>query len=229
MADGSDRSIKLYHYTFSPYARKVLWYLALRQLPYAEVKQPPMLPRPDREAIGVAYRRIPFLTVGKDVYCDTRIMLKKLEELFPEGKIGATTPDGQALQKLLEIWHVEAGLFVKATQTMPSDMPILKDPKFAKDREQFSGRPWNGEMIDRNRPEALAYVRGAFSFLENTLLADGREWILKTKQPMLADIEGEPTIKIRRALYADSCPSRLDCSLAVNTQGSATSRNFLKI
>jgi len=74
---------------------------------------------------------------------------------------------------------------------MPSDMPILNDSKFAKDREQFSGRSWNRETIDKNRPEALAYVRGVYSFLENTLLADGRNWVLKTEQPTLADIEGE--------------------------------------
>ncbi len=40
------------------------------------------------------------------------------------------------------------------------------------------------------RPEALVEIRGAFELLEMTLLADGRDWILKTENPSLADIEG---------------------------------------
>lgn len=191
MAKDRARNIILYHYSYSPYARKILWYLALRNKPYAEVIQPPIEPRPDKEAIGVAYRRIPFMTIGKDVYCDTRIILRKLEQLFPEDKLGARTPDEMALQKLLEIWHVEAGTFARAAGIIPSDLPVVKDPKFAKDREQFSGRPWNREAMERNRPENLVYIQGAFSFLENTLLADGRKWITNTEQPRLIDIEGK--------------------------------------
>jgi hypothetical protein len=45
------------------------------------------------------------------------------------------------------------------------------------------------EDIEKQRPEALAEIRTAFAFLETTLLADGRDWILKTNKPSLADIE----------------------------------------
>ena len=34
--DGPNNGIVLYHYSFSPYARKVLWYLALRGIDYAQ-------------------------------------------------------------------------------------------------------------------------------------------------------------------------------------------------
>lgn len=153
-------------------------------------KQPPILPRPDVKALGVTYRRIPLMAIGRDVYADTRIILLKLEELFPEGKLGATDSDGKALEKLLESWAIDSGIFVRASQLIPPDMPLLKDPKFAKDREDFSGRPWSKEKILENRPEAMAHIRYAFNLLETTLLADDREWILKTDKPSLADIEG---------------------------------------
>ena len=39
-------------------------------------------------------------------------------------------------------------------------------------------------------PEALAHIWDAFDFLETGLLAYGRQWILKTEKPSLADIEG---------------------------------------
>lgn len=189
---GSDSDIILYHYSFSPYARRVTWYLALRGISYAQVKQPPVMPRPDLAAIGVNYRRIPVLAMGKDVYCDTRLILSKLEKLYPDGALGASDSDGKALEKLLESWSIESGIFFRASQLIPSSMPLLNDPKFTKDREQFSGRPWSKAQIDANRPEALAHIRNGFAFLETTLLADDRDWILKTDKPSLADIEGKP-------------------------------------
>lgn len=153
-------------------------------------KQPPILPRPDVKALGVTYRRIPLMSIGRDVYADTRIILSKLEELFPKGKLGATDSDGKALEKLLDSWTIDSGVFLRASQLIPPDMPLLKDPSFSKDREDFSGRSWSKEKILENRPEAIAHIRNAFNLLETTLLADGREWILKTDKPSLGDIEG---------------------------------------
>lgn len=57
--------------------------------------------------------------------------------------------------------------------------------------EGLTGKPWSVEAMERARPEHLTYIRGCFEFLETTLLADGREWVLKTDRPSLADIEGE--------------------------------------
>ena len=130
------------------------------------------------------------MSIDRDVYCDTRLILQKLEERFPDGALGANEPDRKALEKLLEKWTVDGGVFVRASQLIPPDMPLLKDTKFQKDREDFSGRSWTQESIQRNRPEALAHIRDAFGFLETTLLADGRDWVLKTEKPSLADIEG---------------------------------------
>ena len=151
-----------------------------------------MLPRPDIAALGVRYRRIPIMAIGRDIYCDSRLILSKLERMFPDGALGASVPDQRGVQKLLETWTVESGVFVRASQLLPAEMPLLKDEKFQKDRQDLSGRSWAPEAIEAMRPEALAHIRSSFTFLETTLLADGREWILKTAKPSLADIEGRP-------------------------------------
>ncbi len=148
------------------------------------------MPRPDLEAIGVRHRRIPIMAIGRDVYCDTRLILDKLEQLFPDGALGASQPDQRAVQKLLEKWTIDAGIFARASQLIPTSMPLLNDSRFTKDREDFSGRSWNKDQIEAMRPEAIAHIRDGFAFLETTLLADRREWILKTDEPSLADIEG---------------------------------------
>jgi glutathione S-transferase len=156
------------------------------------------MPRPDLGALGVKYRRIPVMAIGRDIYCDSRIILHKLEELLPDGALGASTPQDKAIEKFLQIWNIEAGVFVRASQLIPASMPLLNDPKFTKDRQDFSGRSWSKEQITANRPEALAAIRNAFEFLETTLLADGRQWMLKTDKPTLADIEGKQKVRCSR-------------------------------
>lgn len=169
------------------------WYLALRGIDYAQCTQPATLPREDLSALGVRYRRIPVMSIGRDIYCDTRLILQKLEERFPAGALGASEPDQKAVERLLEKWNIDSGVFVRAAQCLPPDMPLLKDTKFTRDREEYTGRSWAKTDIARMRPEALAHLREAFDLLETGLLADGREWVLKTEKPSLADIEGRFT------------------------------------
>ena len=153
--------------------------------------QPPILPREDLNALGVAYRRIPVMSIGRDVYCDTRLIISKLEERFPEGTLGARQPEHKAVQALLEKWTIDGGVFARAAELIPTDMPLINDPKFVKDREEYSGRSWVQKDRVEKRAEALVDMREMFGFLETTLLADGREWILNTPKASLADIEGK--------------------------------------
>lgn len=186
----SHNDIILFHYQFSPYARRVIWYLALKGIDYAQCIQPPYLPREDINALGVKYRRIPIMSIGRDVYCDTRLIIQKLEDRFPNGALGSSQPDQKAIERLLESWTIDGGVFVRMAQAIPPEMPLMKDSKFTKDREDYTGTSWSQESVKSRRPEALAHIRAAFETLETGLLADGREWILKTEKPSLADIEG---------------------------------------
>ncbi|KAL8987840.1 MAG: hypothetical protein Q9177_003003 [Variospora cf. flavescens] len=183
----SHNDIVLFHYTFSPFAKRVVWYLAFRGIDYAQCLQPPTLPREDVNALGVKYRRIPVLSIGRDIYCDTRLILDKLEERLPSGKLGASQPEQKAIEKLLEKWTVD-GVFPRAAQLIPPAMPLLNDPKFVQDRKDMTGRSWAKPAIAEGRPEALAHMREFFQLLESTILADGRDWVLNTEKPTLADI-----------------------------------------
>ncbi|KAL2105253.1 hypothetical protein VUR80DRAFT_8677 [Thermomyces stellatus] len=48
--------------------------------------QPGVMPRPDVAALGVNYSRIPVLSIGRDAYLDTRLLIRKLEALYHEKK-----------------------------------------------------------------------------------------------------------------------------------------------
>jgi len=163
--------------------------------------QPAMLPRPDLALLNLSYRRIPFLSVGRDIYLDTRLILSKLEQLYPStscaahkirGPLASTSATNAALEALLSRFIIDGGVFNRAAQLIPPDMPLLQDSKFTKDREEYTGRPWSVDAIKAGRPEALVYIREAFELMETTLLSDGRTWVLGGKEedgPTLADIE----------------------------------------
>ncbi|KAK8055399.1 Thioredoxin-like protein [Apiospora rasikravindrae] len=204
-----DLPIVLYHYVQSPYARRVIWYLNLRKIPYTECLQPPIMPRPDVAQLGVAYRRIPLLAIGRDVYLDTRLILQKLEALFPASEAhpslsaAASNAEGRALQSgLLSAWTNDAGgLFWNGVSLMPAELPGTNDPKFLADRAEMMGLPRDGpspiskEARAARRPQALCEIAEAMHLLESTLLAgsdsDGnsKNWLLGTERPTLADIE----------------------------------------
>lgn len=169
------------------------------------------MPRPDLARLGIRHRRIPILAIGRDVYLDTRLMLRKLEQITSSspsvrpplgvgGGAGKASPEERALERLLNVLTVDSGLFLDSARLIPSDVPAMKDPVFAKDRLDFFGGPLNPAPPSTasaapaaspalTRAEALAEIRHAASLLETTLLADGRAWILHTPAPSVADIE----------------------------------------
>ncbi|KAH8880879.1 hypothetical protein GQ53DRAFT_754720 [Thozetella sp. PMI_491] len=197
----SDLPLILYYYPESPYARRVTWYLALRGIPYTKCIQPRVLPRPDLARLGITYRRIPLLAAGREVYLDTRLILSKLDELFPvteaHPSLTPQTGDQRALAHLLERLVIDGGVFRWATGSLPLDAPQFQNPKFIADRADLVGAaslsgptsPFSREVRAAAQPTAVAELRAVMAFLESTLLADGRAWILGTESPSIGDIE----------------------------------------
>ncbi|AKJ99137.1 glutathione S-transferase [Pseudomonas sp. Cab53] len=82
----------LHHYPTSPFAEKARLLLGFKGLSWRSVHIPPMMPKPDLTALTGGYRKTPVLQVGADVYCDTSLIARRLEQekaspaLFPEGR-----------------------------------------------------------------------------------------------------------------------------------------------
>lgn len=183
--------IILFHYPFSPWSKKITAYLSLRGIPYTSCIQPLTQPRPDLDALGVKYRRIPVLSIGRDIYCDTLLMLEKLSELFPVTAeypgISATKPKDRALERLLEKW-TDAIVFKYAAAAIPSSNPALSNKEFTDDRKELWGREWTADHQDSLRPEALVNLRSQVQLLEQDLLTEGQDWIFPGPNPSISDI-----------------------------------------
>jgi glutathione S-transferase len=75
--------IILHHYDMSPYSEKMRAILGYKRLAWASVEMPSMLPKPDLIAISGGYRKAPVMQIGRDIYCDTRLMVRLLDRLHP--------------------------------------------------------------------------------------------------------------------------------------------------
>jgi glutathione S-transferase len=71
----------------SMYSEKVRRVLAYKGLAWADIEVPALPPKDDLVPLTGGYRRMPVLQLGADIYCDSALILEKLEELAPEPAI----------------------------------------------------------------------------------------------------------------------------------------------
>lgn len=84
--------IILHHYPTSLFAEKARLMLGFKGLSWRSVSIPSIMPKPDLTALTGGYRKTPVLQIGADIYCDTALMARRLEQkkaspaFFPEGQ-----------------------------------------------------------------------------------------------------------------------------------------------
>ena len=160
---------------FSPYSQKIRAALAASGISFQRSDQPVVLPRPILEKLDITYRRIPLLAFGKDVYCDSSLIIDELQS-----RCGAlpTTP----ADKAYEVFGVQ--LFVSALAIVPT---AALTPEFVKDRLAIFpalNNPSYGEL----RPSGLAEMRAKFQMIENDFLGKSTGPFIAGEKFGLADL-----------------------------------------
>ena len=108
---------------------------------------PMTLPRPDlADRLGVKYRRIPVLSIGNDVYCDSSLIASVLERnftpeqgfgtIFPKRKGGGTADTG--IIKAFAMSYADRALGTLGSQTLPYHK---FKPEFLNDRSNVGNIP----------------------------------------------------------------------------------------
>lgn len=98
-------------YPFAPNAQKSRLYLYLTRSPFSICEQPFALPRPALTDLGITYRRVPVLSIGKDVFPDNASFLTAMQELLGREGKGLFLREG-AWDKACEAWgYVSFGAF----------------------------------------------------------------------------------------------------------------------
>ena len=73
----------LHHYEGSPFSEKARLMLGYKGLAWRSVTVPVVMPKPDVLALTGGYRRKPFMQAGADIYCDTALIARLLEQRAP--------------------------------------------------------------------------------------------------------------------------------------------------
>lgn len=143
--------------------------------------------------MGVYYRRIPVLSIGRDIFLDSRLIIRKLENLAPDRPrlTADANPEAKILERLFETLVMDTGLVRYVVNIVLTGSSALSNAAFVKDRMDLIGDAisFSEDALVANKPEATNEVKKILRLLETTLLADGRQWSLNTETPSLAGIE----------------------------------------
>ena len=75
--------IIFHHYWTSPFSEKIRVVFGMKGLAWRSVEIPNMMPKPDLMPLTGGYRKTPVMQIGADIYCDTQLIIRTLEERFP--------------------------------------------------------------------------------------------------------------------------------------------------
>src|SRR3546814_213002 len=183
----------LHQYDVSPFARKVKMALAIKGVAWRACTQPVIAPKPDLLPLTGGYRRIPILQMGADLYCDSDLILRVLDRLFPDPPLGC---DGaHAMTFALSPWFGQQLTQVAVPISFAGAEAV--DPAFAKDREQVMGGPFvDLERWRAEAPHARETLRAQLGWID-AVLSDGRPW-LSGDAPGLLDIFAYPNLGFLR-------------------------------
>ncbi|KAF1832874.1 hypothetical protein BDW02DRAFT_590081 [Decorospora gaudefroyi] len=152
-----------------------------------------MLPRPLLTAtFALQYRRIPILAIGREIYCDTSLIIEALEHFFLASQgWGTVYPKFEGLDEwtyrglvrgFASFW-TDKPLFRTTTGFIPSS---VWSSSFGADRAQLIGHTLSPSKLASKVPQNLSSLDLHLALLEPTFSSG--TWVIPTKTPSLADV-----------------------------------------
>lgn len=157
----------LHQYVNSPFSEKIRKILAFKKIGWRAVEQPVIMPKPKLVPLTGGYRRIPVLQIGADVWCDTGIIIRKLEELHPEPSI---YPRGmEAACNALNMW-ADRRIFWSTTPVIFEKLAAVVPKEFIEDRSKMM-QGADFAQIGKAAPDALNQLRAFLQLIDSSLAA----------------------------------------------------------
>ncbi len=192
MADA--RSIILHQYDASPFSEKIRLALKLKNLAWAAVDAPVIMPKPDLVALTGGYRRIPVMQIGADIYCDTAMILSELERRYPMPQL--ELPGHEGISRMVGAW-ADRVWFQVSVGVIFGAIGDKVDDTFKADREKLSGRSFDTDAMKAAAPMLRDQWRAHLMHIEDCLRggrgAGGGSWLVSSR-PGLADVHAHMNI-----------------------------------
>lgn len=196
----------LHHYALSPFSEKIRRILAYKQLPWTAVEQPLMAPKPDLIPLTGGYRRIPVLQIGADIYCDTALIARVIEERYPDRTVLPAALAGSL--SLIEDWADHRLFFQVVPPVVVELLPALP-PEFLQDRSAMTPG-FSRSQLEASAPHAETQILQSLARLQSQLarsawllgdtftVADAAcyhcLWFLQNSPRLFAEIRGRPAV-----------------------------------
>ncbi|KAJ7499503.1 hypothetical protein FB451DRAFT_40340 [Mycena latifolia] len=185
--------VVLFGYPSSPFTQKTRLALRLKRIPYTFVPVPSMLPRPLlTQTFHLHYRKIPVCAIGRDLYCDTALILEALDHAFPAARgYGSLLPPAAhgrtyaPLARAFASFWTDRPLFRVTTGLVPGR---VWRTRFGADRADLIGHGLDAAKLEAKVPRNLSGLDLHLSMLEPLLRGGGGEWVFWTEAPSLADV-----------------------------------------
>ncbi|MEM1036904.1 MAG: glutathione S-transferase [Pseudomonadota bacterium] len=183
------QTIILHQFDRSPFSEKIRLALRMKNLAWAAVEIPSIMPKPDLTPLTGGYRRTPVMQIGADVYCDTQLMLVELER---RNKIPLLNlPGHEGLNKIVGAW-VDTKWFQTSVGVIFAEVGHMMPKEFIDDRTKMSGRPFDIDAMKAAAPFLRDQWRTQLMWIEERLdggrHAGTGDWIVGTK-PGLIDVQ----------------------------------------
>lgn len=196
-------NIIAWDYQFAPNAQKARNYLYATQTPFKICEQPFVIPRPILQKLGITYRRVPVLSIGKDFFPDNTTFLDALQGLLEkQGRGLKRGPFDRAfeqwgyvglpatLSRLMQLTSIQRSFWI-ALSCLPAEFVT---PELAKDRAALFpvfAREDYASLQNNSRAELSALLQAA----EKEFLNDDGPCIGGTSEPSFADIHSVWMVK----------------------------------
>jgi glutathione S-transferase len=157
--------IILHQYASSPFSEKIRKIFAYKKVTWRSVEQPIIMPKSKLTPLTGGYRRIPVLQIGADVWCDTGIIVRKLDEMFPEPSL---YPAGlEAAARTFNMW-ADRRLFWSTTPVIFEKLGATIGKEFIEDRTKMM-KGANFAEIGMLAPDARNQLRAFLDMLDRQL------------------------------------------------------------
>ncbi|MEM8617106.1 MAG: glutathione S-transferase N-terminal domain-containing protein [Pseudomonadota bacterium] len=186
MADA--QSIILHQFDRSPFSEKIRLALRIKNLAWAAVEIPSILPKPDLMPLTGGYRRTPVMQIGADIFCDTKLMVVELEHRFSFPALAL--PGHEGLEQMVAAW-TDGKWFQTSVAVIFGAVGDQMPKAFIEDRTKMSGRSFDVEAMKAAAPFMRDQWNAQLHWIE-TRLEGGRQagtgdWLVGTK-PGLIDV-----------------------------------------
>jgi glutathione S-transferase len=157
--------IILHQYVTSPFSEKIRKIFAHKKITWRSVEQPVIMPKPKLVPLTGGYRRIPVLQIGADVWSDTGIIIRKIDELKPEPTL---YPRGlTAAADTMNQW-ADRRLFWSATPVIFEKLAAVTPKEFIEDRSKMIPGT-NFADIPKAAPDSRNQLRAYLEILDRQL------------------------------------------------------------